>query len=94
MKDIEIRRRLKPIVSRFRPDINNASLQGYHAPVFFSCVVTFARNPFLFPTVRGRFQSGEEEREPESIKKVNLSFPSGENLPVCWLDSDYRMKDR
>lgn len=45
-------------------------------------------------TVRGRFQSGEEEREPESIKKVNLSFPSGENLPVCWLDSDYRMKDR
>jgi hypothetical protein len=37
MKDIEIRRRLKPLVSRFRPNINNASLRGYHTPVFFSC---------------------------------------------------------
>lgn len=45
-------------------------------------------------TVRGRLQTGEEEQQPESINKKNLSFPSGEDLPVCWLDSDYRKKTK
>ncbi|ELR97370.1 hypothetical protein [Gloeocapsa sp. PCC 73106] len=37
-----------------------------------------------------RVQAGEEEQDPESMRKKNLSFPSGEDLPVCWLDANYR----
>jgi hypothetical protein len=40
--------------------------------------------------VHGREQQGEEEQPPESYKKENLVFPSGEDLPRCWLDADYR----
>jgi hypothetical protein len=40
--------------------------------------------------VVARSQSGEEEQEPESMHKVNLIFPSGEDLPRCWMDADYR----
>lgn len=39
-----------------------------------------------------QMQAGEEEQDPESLQKRNLSFPSGEDLPVCWLDANY--KDR
>lgn len=39
--------------------------------------------------VLGRIQSGEEEQEPASYKKVSLIFPSGENLPLCWMDVNY-----
>jgi hypothetical protein len=35
-------------------------------------------------------QSGEEEQDPEPMDKSNLIFPSGENLPLCWVDADYR----
>lgn len=35
-------------------------------------------------------QSGEEEQDPEPMQKQNLIFPSGENLPRCWVDADYR----
>jgi hypothetical protein len=38
--------------------------------------------------VRG--QAGQEEQDPESKQKKNLSFPSGEDLPRCWLDAEYR----
>lgn len=38
-----------------------------------------------------RVQDGEEEQDPESLKKQNLSFPSGEDLPRCWLDKNYRL---
>ena len=38
----------------------------------------------------GRVQSGEEEQEPELVQKQNLIFPSGESLPRCWLDPNYR----
>ena len=38
----------------------------------------------------GRVQSGEEEQEPELVQKQNLIFPSGESLPRCWIDPDYR----
>ncbi|MBD2615550.1 acetyltransferase [Nostoc linckia z4] len=40
--------------------------------------------------VHAREQQGEEEQEPDSFKKENLVFPSGEGLPRCWLDADYR----
>jgi hypothetical protein len=33
---------------------------------------------------------GQEEQDPETFMKQNLVFPSGENLPLCWLDANYR----
>lgn len=39
-----------------------------------------------------RVQDGQEEQDPESIQKQSLIFPSGESLPLCWLDADYRQK--
>ena len=41
-------------------------------------------------TVKGRCQAGEEEQDPESFEKGKLIFPSGENLPQCWLDGNYK----
>lgn len=41
-------------------------------------------------SISGRGQQGEEEQEPESYKKDGLIFPSGEELPLCWKDADYR----
>jgi hypothetical protein len=38
----------------------------------------------------GRVQAGEEEQDPELVQKQNLIFPSGESLPRCWIDPDYR----
>jgi hypothetical protein len=46
-------------------------------------------DPFS-PVIRGRFQAGEEVPEPEELKKTDLVFPSGEALPLCWRDSQYR----
>ncbi|HBL57148.1 MAG TPA: acetyltransferase [Cyanobacteria bacterium UBA8803] len=43
-------------------------------------------------TVSGKIQDGQEEQDPASFQKENLIFPSGENLPYCWLDADYRLK--
>ena len=40
--------------------------------------------------IHGRGQVGEEEQEPDAFKKGNLVFPSGEELPRCWLDANYR----
>lgn len=40
--------------------------------------------------VMGQEQAGQEEQEPESFMKKDLVFPSGETLPRCWLDSDYK----
>lgn len=40
--------------------------------------------------IRGRIQAGQEEQPPEEMAKDNLIFPSGESLPRCWLDSNYR----
>jgi len=37
-----------------------------------------------------RVQAGEEEQDPEPKQKNNLVFPSGEDLPRCWLDVNYR----
>lgn len=38
-------------------------------------------------------QAGEEEQDPEPLKKSNLVFPSGESLPRCWFDADYQKND-
>ncbi len=41
-------------------------------------------------TVHGQEQQGQEEQETDSFKKENLVFPSGESLPRCWLDANYK----
>lgn len=46
-------------------------------------------NP-LKPEIEGRIQEGEEEQDPEPFAKQDLTFASGENLPRCWIDPDYR----
>jgi hypothetical protein len=40
--------------------------------------------------VHAQQQEGQEEQQADSYKKENLVFPSGESLPRCWLDADYR----
>jgi hypothetical protein len=42
--------------------------------------------------VPGRTQSGQEEQDPETFSKQELVFPSGESLPQCWLDANYKLK--
>lgn len=42
--------------------------------------------------VSGQIQEGQEEQEPEDFSKQNLEFPSGEALPLCWLDVNYQLK--
>lgn len=50
--------------------------------------------PALFnPSVsqlKARFHAGEEMPEPERFAKDDLTFPSGEVLPRCWVDSNYK----
>lgn len=46
-------------------------------------------NP-IKPSVPGRVQEGQEEQDPEEIAKESLVFPSGESLPRCWVDAEYR----
>jgi hypothetical protein len=38
----------------------------------------------------GRFHAGEEMQEPALFSKSDLEFPSGEPLPRCWVDAEYR----
>ena len=40
--------------------------------------------------LQGRFHAGEEMQEPTSFSKDNWEFPSGEALPRCWIDANYR----
>lgn len=42
--------------------------------------------------ITGRVQSGQEEQDPEQFSKDALVFPSGEALPKCWKDPDYRQQ--
>ena len=46
-------------------------------------------NPFS-DKVLGQFHAGEEMQEPELFTKSHLMFPSGEPLPICWMDAHYR----
>jgi len=40
--------------------------------------------------VSGRFHSGEELQDINRFNKTQLIFPSGEALPKCWREADYR----
>jgi len=40
--------------------------------------------------ITGQMQSGQNEQPPTVFHKQGLVFPSGESLPRCWVDSDYR----
>jgi len=40
----------------------------------------------------GRYQCGEEMPDADMFHKSELMFPSGEALPRCWLDPDYRKR--
>jgi hypothetical protein len=46
-------------------------------------------NPYRKSLV-GRYHAGEELQDSEKFLKVDLVFPSGEQLPQCWLDVHYR----
>lgn len=41
-------------------------------------------------SVEGRLQAGEEQQDPQMFKKSELVFMSGEELPRCWTDPNYR----
>ncbi len=49
-------------------------------------------NP-VHPNLVGRLHHGEEMQDPEKFAKAELVFPSGEELPRCWLDVHYRDKE-
>ena len=40
--------------------------------------------------VAGRYHAGEEMQEPANFNKSDLVFPSGETLPRCWIDVNYK----
>jgi hypothetical protein len=40
--------------------------------------------------ILGRDQAGEEEQDATWFSKEELMFPSGEPLPTCWTDANYR----
>ncbi|WJW75902.1 acetyltransferase [Thiohalobacter sp. IOR34] len=40
--------------------------------------------------VSGRFHAGEELQDSSRFAKSELAFPSGEALPACWIDVDYK----
>jgi hypothetical protein len=40
--------------------------------------------------VQARLHGGEELQDPAAYAKGELVFPSGEALPRCWLDAQYR----
>lgn len=40
--------------------------------------------------ITGRFHCGEEMQEAENFLKSEMIFPSGESLPRCWLEPNYR----
>lgn len=39
--------------------------------------------------VSGRIHAGEEMQDPQPVQKADLCFPSGEDLPRCWVDPHY-----
>ncbi len=45
-------------------------------------------DPFA-KTVSARLHAGEELQDATDLVKSELSFPSGEKLPTCWLDPHY-----
>jgi hypothetical protein len=47
-------------------------------------------NPFT-TEVMAREQAGEEEQNWSAVPKEKLTFPSGEPLPLCWMDPNFRL---
>lgn len=41
------------------------------------------------PTIRARSHADEVIQRPENFLKKDLVFPSGEPLPLCWIDVHY-----
>ncbi len=41
-------------------------------------------------TVSGRVHAGEEMQDLETFLKSDMIFPSGESLPLCWLNPRYQ----
>lgn len=41
-------------------------------------------------TVRARAYTGDMVQRAENFLKTELAFPSGEALPLCWVDGQYR----
>jgi hypothetical protein len=41
-------------------------------------------------TIRARTHTGVVVQRPENFLKTELSFPSGESLPRCWIDGHGR----
>jgi hypothetical protein len=50
-------------------------------------------NDLYRDNILGRSQYGEEAQEPDNFKKEELEFLSGEALPRCWTDPQYRGTD-
>lgn len=46
-------------------------------------------DPFSLEII-GQSHSGEELQDETSYIKSELMFPSGEELPLCWVDPHYR----
>ena len=42
------------------------------------------------PTILARSHAGEVIQRPENFLKSELAFPSGELLPICWIDPYYQ----
>jgi hypothetical protein len=40
----------------------------------------------------GRSHCGEEIQDPQLYPKAEMVFPSGEPLPICWLEPNYRLQ--
>ena len=40
--------------------------------------------------VLGQIHAGEELQDPQAVAKASLLFPSGEALPLCWVDPHYK----
>ena len=46
-------------------------------------------DPFV-SSVNGRYHAGEEMQDAQPFTKQGLIFPSGEALPRCWVDANYK----
>lgn len=40
-------------------------------------------------SIQGRQKAGQEVQPTQTFDKSRLVFPSGENLPQCWMDPKY-----
>jgi hypothetical protein len=62
--------------------------QGDDASLVEVLDLTQLFDPFA-KEVLGRVHAGEELQDPQNVSKAGLHFPSGEDLPRCWVDPAY-----